>query len=377
MSDTSRAFRSEPGASSITSFRQRLRRILQTEASTRQPRNVVILAIDGLPYELGKSAWPTAETIPLESVFPTTSSASWLSIMTGLSVESHGVPGVVFNVEGEAAQINFLTYQGPLLPYIPLNVFSDGSLFGYVPVSILGDLGAFPSSWRDLLTAHSLSYGAQRYFMAEGDGDQLAPATICQRIMSDVTGAITSHRGEHPCLVWCFIDLDHYIHRSGYDDYVLEFLDCVGQLADRLVEKDTVVLVNSDHGLTPTVHQPSIQQTLEDFAAESGGSLGGAGRSRWLSVATVGVGDDALAALAERLPETIRILAADVCFQPGSLARKRVGDWVLVADGAEFITLPGYRYDHGSVTAAERLTPFSAWGVCLPDLADPGKSEDE
>ena len=69
---------------SITTFRDRVRALLQSERARGAPRHIVILAIDGIPYELVASEWPNARMDELHSVFPVTSSmTAWLSSLTG------------------------------------------------------------------------------------------------------------------------------------------------------------------------------------------------------------------------------------------------------------------------------------------------------
>jgi hypothetical protein len=94
--------------------------------------------------------------------------------------------------------------------------------------------------------------------------------------------------------------------------------------------------------------------------AERGYATGGAGRTRWIYSDARGE-DGLVAALQRALPSTIRIASADEVFAAGSLARTRVGNVVLIAEGEEFMTFDGQRFEHGSSTDMEIDIPFAEW----------------
>src|SRR5438270_1323937 len=130
------------GAPPTTAFRTFVRALLEREAGTEVPRDVVVLAVDGIPYDMAAEAWPEARIERLRAVFPTTSSAGWLSSLSGLDVDAHGVPGVVFRVEDGAAPIGVFDFHGELGSAANENVFSDAEALGYAPLAIGGDLAA-------------------------------------------------------------------------------------------------------------------------------------------------------------------------------------------------------------------------------------------
>jgi hypothetical protein len=326
---------------SIASFR----RYVQPIFDTRRP--IIVLGVDGIPYPLACRVWPTARVTRTRSVFPTTSATAWLTSLSGETVDEHGIPGVVFTVDD--ALIDVYAYRGPLGDPPRENLFGDAIARGYAPVAIVGDLEDTHCTWRDLLVhrAHAITGNV---FYARGEHD---PDTLAERLRTAVARALASCEG--PCLVWCFIDADRHIHHRGYDRALVELLERIDAIAAEW-SRDAVVIAHSDHGLVPTRHDPSIAATLERAACP----IGGAGRTRWLYVepdAERRVRDQ----LARELPASVRIHHADELFAPGSLARRRVGSIVLVAEGEEFLAADGYQYEHGSLTERELDVAVAEW----------------
>jgi hypothetical protein len=113
----------------------------------------------------------------------------------------------------------------------------------------------------------------------------------------------------------------------------------------------------------PTRQVPAIADAIERVTAAHACAMGGAGRTRWLYTAPgtePRVWDD----LARHLPASVRLYHADALFAPGSLARRRVGSIVLVAEGEDFLAADGYRFEHGSLTERELDVPFAEWRAC-------------
>lgn len=343
-----------PGrTASITSFRGRVAALLERS----HPRDVVVLAVDGLPHRLAERCWPDAVTEPLASVLPTTSSAAWLSSLTGLAPGDHGVPGVVFaDPDGSDALINAFDYRGDRLTAADGTVFSDAADLGYRPLAVPADLDAYPCAWRDALLRHAeIVPGHRFYTLGDGPYRPRDPATV----VADVGRAIDEALGRNgPRFVWCFVELDRHVHHHGYDEHVSAALDGLGALARRLAGAGAVVVAHSDHGLVPTRHDPDLQALLDDLLARHGARMGGAGRVRWLYCTAV---DPLVRDLERALPPSIRVVDSDLLLPPGSLARSRIGPVSLVADGELFLTDPAYTHDHGSDADDEVLTPFAVW----------------
>src|SRR5580704_10923798 len=57
----------------------------------------IFVAVDGIGYDVAHRVWSEAPHLtPLSSTFPSTSTSAWLSAVTGLRPEEHGVLGVVY-----------------------------------------------------------------------------------------------------------------------------------------------------------------------------------------------------------------------------------------------------------------------------------------
>jgi hypothetical protein len=324
---------------------------------------VVVFAVDGLPFRIAAEHWPEAVTECLQAVVPTTSSAGWLSSLTGLDVADHGVPGVVFaHPLGTGEQINVFEYEGTGLVEADSDVFEDARELGYLPLAVLGDLQSYPGAWRDALVGRARPVLGHRFYTDdEGRYAACSPPEVERRVRAAVDTALAGPR-TRPRLVWCFIEWDQHIHRHGYDTAALDALHGIGRIARKLVEdRGVLVVAHSDHGLTPTRHDAELAALLGLLARQHGFTMGGAGRTRWLHTAP-GTRRRLLADLARRLPDDVRVVASDEICSPDSLARSRMGDICLVAQGDSFLTDLDYRFDHGSFLDDERLIPLSLWG---------------
>ncbi|HEY4057156.1 MAG TPA: alkaline phosphatase family protein [Kofleriaceae bacterium] len=310
-----------------------------------------MLAVDGIPYPLALSTWRHASIEQAESVFPTTSATAWTTALTGASVDEHGIPGVVFTVGDEL--IDVYSYTGPLGEPPASDLFSDASQRGYTPIAILGDLETTNCTWRDQLVHRAQQVRGVPFFAPGGCDARV----IVDRLVAAVTRELASHAG--PCLVWCFLDTDRYIHHHGYDASVVEFLERIDATAYAW-SREHVVVAHSDHGLVRTRHDPEIAAVLDRVIAQHGCKMGGAGRTRWLYVdptAEVQVRER----LTRELPSSIAIRSADTFFAPGSVARSRVGAILLIAQGDSFLASDGYTYEHGSREPHERCVPIAEW----------------
>jgi hypothetical protein len=348
---------------SIVSFRARVRALLAGTAGTdpAAPRpHVIVLGVDGIPYDLACRAWRRAHLTRARSVFPTTSSTAWLSSLTGASVDAHGIPGVVFTVDEPGSPlVDVYAYQGPLGDAPPEDLFSDAARCGYTPVAILGDLEDTHCTWRDLLVHRAHQVHDHRFFSRLDR--PIDPDELGGRLEVAVAHALASHPG--PCLVWCFIDADRHIHPHGYDRPLVELLERIDAIASEWARRGARVIAHSDHGLVPTRQVPANADAIERVTAAHACAMGGAGRTRWLYTAPgtePRVWDD----LARHLPASVRLYHADALFAPGSLARRRVGSIVLVAEGEDFLAADGYRFEHGSLTERELDVPFAEWRAC-------------
>jgi hypothetical protein len=344
----------------VTVFRKRLRDILQAEKAAGSSRNVLVFAVDGIPCELALSSWKKAWTEKLRSLFPTTSSTVWLSCLTGMNVADHGIPGVVFRMEEGQDPVNVFSYKGDIAGIDIGNIFTDALDLGYEPYSIRGDLEQLDCSWRDLLLRSSKAGASLPFFT----GDVLpSPRELCGQVRRSVLDTLQAAQGR-PCLVWTFIDADQYIHKHGYDDYLLQFLAVFEELAEELAQ-NAIVIAHSDHGLTPTRSDARVQEILDELQQAHGCAIGGAGRTRWVYCKEEKT-ESLIALLKSRLPPSVLTGRTAHFFDKDSPSGKRMGNIILVAEGEEFIVPEGYLFDHGSLTGAELFVPCSEWWPVNP-----------
>ena len=357
----SKALTVESAPQTIVSVRGRVSGLLARESSARRGRDVVLLGLDGIPHDLGVRSWPHATTSMLHSVFPTTSSTGWLSSLSGASVEEHGVPGVVFKLkETGGALVNVFDAGCQFGGRTEGNLFEDARRAGYSPVAILGDLENLDCAWRSELLRGAEWVRGFCFYDRPGEPERPDAKAICDQIRRAIRTALGGPKSG-PRLVWCFVDVDRYIHRHGYDEHVREVLVGVDQIACELAN-DAIVIAHSDHGLTPTIHDPIVGEILQELERGLECEIGGAGRTRWIYPGPGGEAR-ALDLLSRRLPPSIRVCRAEEHFSEGSLARSRVGEILLIAEGTAFVAPEAYRFEHGSLTDDEVAVPFSTWGA--------------
>jgi len=342
-------------APSIAGFRDRIAAVL----SAAEAPHIIVLGVDGIPYDLARRSWPRAALSKASSVFPTTSSTAWLSSLTGSSVDAHGVPGVMFEVRDGSGPLDVYGYKGALSEAMPETMFSDAARAGYTPVAIVGDLEDTDCAWRELLLHHALQVRGHRFFTPlEQPFD---PAALCRRLGDAVDQTLRAVEGR--CLLWCFIDADRYIHHHGYDAALIEVLEGIETLAVDWAHDGAMVIAHSDHGLTKTRHDAQVARTLDEVMSAHACRMGGAGRTRWLYVRP-GTEAQVRAELTRRLPPSIRVCDADELFAPGSVARRRVGAIVLIAEGEAFLAPDAYLVEHGAWTDAGIYVPIAEGRGC-------------
>ncbi len=357
-------FEKDINVAPITTFRSRIRTILENEINTSRRKHIVIFGIDGIPYDLALLSWHHARITKMRSVFPTTSSSAWLSSLSGMSVDSHGVPGVIFKVPDQKGDlINIFNYHGPSLNLEIENIFSDAISFGYTSLSILGDLEDYDCAWRALLLRYSREISGYKFYTAGNDGENPKDLTKLGRdIRQAILESIRFYSPSSPSLLWCFVEIDRHIHRYGYDEHVTQFLELIEQIAIELTQRNAIVIAHSDHGLTQTIHDSGIEQFIKQLQGQYDFSLGGAGRTRWLYLRTDTDKKKLIDELTQNLPPSIVLRNASDLFSIGSSSLDRVGQILLIAQEENFLTSPSYNFDHGSYTSREIYVPFSQWG---------------
>lgn len=343
-----------PPPPSITAVRARLNALFARALASDPPKDVVVLALDGVPFSLARAAWPEALVEEMQAVFPTTSATCWLSSLTGLSVDEHGVPGVVF-VGDDGAMIN--VYGPGTAPPLPSgNVFSDARYAGLRPVAILGDLAPFDCIWRDLMLRDAERVEGSVLFATSDAG---SPEEIAGRLSAAIA---TTRRTGAPAFIWAFVDCDWHIHRHGYDAPLLAFLALVDDLAKTLSRDGVLVAAHADHGLVETQHDPDLDAALRGLAETAGCRVGGAGRTRWIH-APANLRAQIAHELERRFSPDVAIERADQRFTPGSPAHRRAGDILLVAKSSRFLAEPGILFEHGGDSEIELAVPYAVWSA--------------
>ncbi|MCI4002820.1 alkaline phosphatase family protein [Dickeya dianthicola] len=344
----------------ISLTRHIIRDKLYHKKAGAQQKSVIIFAVDGVPFRLAKQYWPSApQKIMLRSLFPTTTSSVWLTIVSGDKPSIHGVPGVVFRPESNTESlINIFQYQGAL-GYTPQeSIFSDAAKQGITPLVISGDLECHISSWQRSLLCHAHEitgfpiYQSEKYKQGKLSSRQ-ALNTIRQAINETLNSL------KEPALIWYFIDLDLHIHHHGYDPHTMAMLTGIDELAQQLTRQGLRVIAHSDHGLVETTHSEYIENVMQNAMDKYAATMGGAGRTRWLYTRQY---QDAFRFLRQALPADI-LLAKKPQSPTASpnLFTDRLGDIIMISRGNTFICPPSYHYEHGSLTIDEVFVPLFFW----------------
>ncbi|MFJ2995678.1 hypothetical protein [Pandoraea sp. NPDC087047] len=321
-------------------------------------RNVLVFAIDGITSALGLSCWKSpVEQIELASTFPTTSTTCWTSACTGEGAETHGIVGVVHTLEGLQRPINIFEYQPEICTLATGNFFHDAASLGYMPVALESDLTGLRCGWKDSLLKWAKLRPSGTFF--SGRPAESVPIVDILRAVAEEVDAVLSD-GHEPKLVWCFVDIDQWIHHTGYDEPTVKFLRMFDDICARWSERGNIVIAHSDHGLVETEHSSEVASVFAHVATRFNGHIGGAGRVRWIHSAADA--EEIIAYAKPCLPDDVAILRREAFFPAMSnLIRQRVGAVLFVATGRKFVSMPGYCYDHGSLMKDELFVPYARW----------------
>lgn len=342
---------------------------------------LIVLAVDGIPWDVARRAWSRARLVPLTSTFPATSVVAWLTAATGLEPSRHGVLGVVYHLPERGAHFHVfldraLDYSddwsatpelvevepGPMPFERAPTFFERFRAAGVDCVANPGELANWPSRWRD-----SILRGAE---VAPSEEDWVAlrhePERAWRATRRETEAALDS--AARPRLVWSFLNLDDHVHARGYDGRLLTALAELDAACAEWASAGHVVVAYSDHGLVETAVEPDDEAAWSRITGPELCRLppGGAGRARW-AYPRPGKGDELRAALADALDGEALVLPRHGLVVAGLLAgtelvARRVGEVVALATGTRFPTpTPGVRFDHGSCLPEEMLVPFATW----------------
>ncbi|MEO3810922.1 alkaline phosphatase family protein [Sphaerisporangium sp. B11E5] len=353
-------------------------------ALERADRGVVVLAVDGLSARAAAETWTSAETVVLNSTFPSTSATAWMTAVTGAAVPGHLVVGAVYRSPAENALVNVIT--GETIVDV-----SDGDVLSATPGPGPGDtLRGLPTVFEaaapraralvigrelDTLTGPwvtALLRGAERVPDPDTsalDAEADDPAALAAAVARDVEGALAAHREDRPLLLWIYVNLDLHLHRHGYDDRALGALRVLERHALDWAGRGWTVLAHSDHGHVRCVRDTALEDAWArvDIPELCVLPAGGAGRVRWLYPREERR-DEAAGRLRDALGEHAVVVDAAELPSLGLMdltpaVRERIGGVVAIAASPRFpLPVPGLAYEHGALTEDETAVPLATWG---------------
>ncbi|MBV8995996.1 MAG: alkaline phosphatase family protein [Pseudonocardiales bacterium] len=329
---------------------------------------VVVLGVDGVPADRAWTRWQPARGFELSSGFPATSATGWLAATTGADQAGHGVPGMVF-VEPGVGLVNCVT--GVVLARRGTGrtagvragpTFCDTATEEGTAVVVCGrSLSRLGTAWAEAV----LGARANRHPPPDRDLGAVDPVAEVKACIAEVDAALD--RGAE--LVWCFVDLDQWMHRHGPTREIDEALSHLDLVATVWSQRGAAVLAHADHGAVPVGHHAGLRAVFDSAADAERCELppGGAGRVRWLhprpghvaevlrtlrglgSAAWVGERDD---------------LLASGLVPPAGPHVARIGRVVAIATAAEFpVPDPGCAWEHGALDDAETRVPLALWAA--------------
>jgi hypothetical protein len=234
---------------------------------------VLLFVVDGLGYNrlrlsaarsrgAGATAWQR-RSVPLTSVFPTTTTVALASLSTASSPSRHGVVGYR----------QFLPRYGSVVDMLrlsPHGVPLDDALVGptWSPELVLGTPTIFRAAVRGAVAVSRDRFEARGFTRTIYDGARYVPYAAG----SDLAAALVRvlGRSDPPPLVTGYWDeLDTVQHLRGPADpaadleleRVAGLLDFVARSVEPSVARRTTVLVTADHGLVPA--EPSRQTAFD------------------------------------------------------------------------------------------------------------------
>lgn len=325
--------------------------------------SIVVLAIDGLGYDLAEEVFQPDRLVPMTTTFPSTSITAWMTALTGRTASEHGLLGVRFRAPDADRLLDCFADEPPHARRLPPVVFQTLAAHGVRCLVNPGEMATWPGWWRSAVTRGATELRPT----ADWDCIRYDPARTAQAAEDEVRNGLRQ-RGAGPSVVWSWINVDDCVHRLGYPPELVAALRRLGRLAAELAEAGHTVLAFSDHGLVPSSCPPAL---MAGWEAATGPGLcrlpnGGAGRTRWCYPEP-----GRTAEVAERLADLfgdralvvpVRRLAELGLLDVNEETAWALGDVVCLAIGEEFaVPDPGVRYEHGSVTAQEMIVPLAVW----------------
>jgi hypothetical protein len=323
----------------------------------RARRGVVVLACDGVSYGPAARHWPGVTA--LASVFPSVSANAWLTAVTGVGAEVHGVPGMVFAVPGHGLVLSvtgraLADPDGPAVAATvataPETLFERAVATGARAVAIGREIAALDGPWADAVLR-----GAERAAPSPLTTEPVAAATAA---IEDVDRALATR----PELVWAYVNLDDDQHAHGWGTAGERALSTLDRAARRWAGQGWTVVAHSDHGHVRSVPDPGLDAAWARVDTPELCALpaGGAGRTRWLHPYP-GRAAEVATRLADALGDAGTVhRVEDLTDSP--LLRVRLGAVVAIAASERFPVPSRWMVsEHGGTHPDELTVPYAVW----------------
>jgi hypothetical protein len=324
-------------------------------------RGVIVLAIDGLSHTVAAEHWQPSTLDLLHSTVPSTSTTAWLTSVTGVGPDQHGVPGMVYRLPTDGTlvyAVNGTTLAtGPADPDArPGLLWPHPTVFQRTDVRCIAigrEMNSLTGPWAAAVLA-----GCERVTVTEPSrlAEQAAdPRALVAGVAADITEVLAE-----PMLLWAYVNLDDYVHRHGYDDAVRTAVTQLAAHAERWAAAGWTVLAHADHGQVPCAPDPDLIRAFDAIAKDCLLPAGGAGRIRWLYPKPDHT-EQVAERLANALGDAARVLPLAEIRELSAL-QGRVGPVVAIATSPQFpIPDPTMRYEHGGLDDDELHVPFALW----------------
>ncbi|MDD2565599.1 MAG: alkaline phosphatase family protein [Candidatus Gracilibacteria bacterium] len=338
-------------------------------------KQIFIFAIDSISFkyfseELIDILPEKSQKSVLTSVFPSTTSCAWISIMSGLSTSQHGIVGVSFFHELYNKSFIWLNDEicSTDLKKIPIpsrdglfrtdfdNIFQKVSgKHTYYGRHGMGKKGGYTIIHEKLTkgTKHSLpNISAENYL------DLKMIFEGFKKYISDES--ILDKSGLH----WLYLDLDFYIHKYGYtkelkEDFFIPFF----KLLNSIKNDDNEIIFCSDHG---QIQQGKVDENI--FERSKGNNdlkimTSGAGRSLFFYPKD-GKEKRVLKWVKELVKDTGWVFDKNKWIELGLIDanekdNERIGEIIAIAKGDGFpSTGPSSLFEHGGISEEEMFVPF-------------------
>ncbi len=336
---------------------------------------VVVFAVDGICWPVLRAVCATANLcVPYRSAFPSTSLVSWLAAI-GRPPGSHPVVGPVFAVRpgltsNLIANVD-LGWDGvdSTRPELPgggtgSSLFETLGAYGLASEVLVGDFFGISESWLSLLTRGATRRNPSRRL----DAIRLSPLAMLEAAVGDLKAR---QRLAPAALRWVYVNFDDRIHKSGYDDEVIEALRVLALAAERLAADGYTTFLHSDHGHIRNLTSEEDQTVWASVETPQycSAPAGGAGRVRWL-YPRPGNAMSILNRLGDAFGDDVALFTRDSRqwrdFSRGYgnpyLTGDVIGEVIAVALSNRFpVPDPGYLFEHGSICIEEMTTGVAVW----------------